>query len=327
MGPHPSVAAVRLAVRRSLTDLPDHCVLVVGCSGGADSLALLAAVVFESRRPGREVVGLTVDHGLQADSAQHATRVADQMRQLGVRAARSVTVEVGTVGGPEAAARSARYAAFDTVATEVGATAVLLGHTRDDQAESVLLGLARGSGSRSLSGMAPVSGRYRRPFLHLPRDETVAACAAEGITVWADPHNEDPSFARVRVRHRVLPVMEREIGPGIGDALARSARLLREDADALDQLAEAAWMEARDASGSLRVAFLAQCAAAVRRRVLRRAALVAGCPAAETFLVHVDALDALVTAWSGQAGVDLPGHVRARREGGMVRFSGPSVGG
>ncbi|HET9859198.1 MAG TPA: tRNA lysidine(34) synthetase TilS [Nocardioidaceae bacterium] len=326
MGPHPAVAAVRLAVRRALADLPARSTLVVACSGGADSLALTAATVFESRRAEHAVVGLTVDHGLQNGSQQHAEAVADQMRSLGVSQGQVARISVGTSGGPEAAARSARYAALDNAADQHGAAAILLGHTRDDQAETVLLGLARGSGARSLAGMASVSGRYRRPLLGLSRADAVAACRAEDIAFWDDPHNTDPSFTRVRVRHEVIPVLEKQLGAGVVEALARTARLLRHDADTLDELAAEAWAASRDGDG-LSVVRLSEIPTALRRRVLRLAALEAGCPATELFLVHIDAVDALVTGWRGQQGVDLPGHVVVRRSGGTLRFArGPVAG-
>ena len=327
MGPHPAVAAVRLAVRRSITDLDPGTSLVVACSGGADSMALLAATVFEARTLGLRVVGVTVDHALQEGSAARAEAVSSLMGSVGVQHTEVRTVSVGVVGGPEAAARAARYAALDEAAVEHDAAAVLLGHTRDDQAETVLLGLARGSGTRSLSGMAPVAGRYRRPLLGLGRVETVAACRAEGIDVWEDPQNADPSYTRVRVRHDVLPVLEKQLGPGVAEALARTARLLRDDADALDRYAAAALADARDAQGGLNVQRLAELPAGVRRRVLRFAAIATGCPATELFATHVDAIDALITDWHGQQWVDLPGKVRAHRSKGTLRFGQETVAG
>jgi tRNA(Ile)-lysidine synthase len=249
------------------------------------------------------------------------------MRGLGVPDARAVTVSVGAAGGPEAAARAARYAALDRVASEQAASAVLLGHTRDDQAETVLLGLARGSGARSLSGMPARSGVYRRPLLDLSRADTEAACRHEGIEFWQDPHNLDPSYARVRVRRAVLPVLERELGPGVADALARTARLLRDDADALDGLAQAALDRAREGADGLEVAALLAEPPAVRRRALRLAALESGCPGTELFLVHVDAMDALVVSWHGQREVHLPGHVTAHRSGGVLRLRPAAVAG
>jgi tRNA(Ile)-lysidine synthase len=326
MGPHPAVAAVRRAVRRALADLDPGARVLVACSGGADSLALLSATCFEARRPALTVIGVTVDHGLQPGSADRAARVAEQMRVLGAEA-RSVTVEVGTSGGPEAAARVARYGALDAAAEDEGADVVLLGHTRDDQAETVLLGLARGSGARSLSGMAPRSGRYRRPLLDLTREDTRAACAAEGLTPWEDPHNDDPAFARVRVRRSVLPVLERELGPGVTEALARTARLLRDDADALDEAAETVRATTRDETGAVDAERLRQEPPAIRRRVLRRTALEAGCPGTELFAVHVESMDLLVTDWRGQVGVDLPGGRRLVREGGRLRIVETAVAG
>jgi tRNA(Ile)-lysidine synthase len=249
------------------------------------------------------------------------------MRALGAAESRVAAVEVGSAGGPEAAARDARYAALDSVARDVRADVVLLGHTRDDQAETVLLGLARGSGARALAGMRPTSGRYRRPLLELTRAQTVAACRALGLAFWQDPHNTDPAFTRARVRHDVLPVLEKHLGPGVADALARTARLLRDDADALDDLADEAMVRSARGPGVLAVDDLLAQPAAVRRRVLRRTALEAGCPAAELFLVHVDALDALVVQWRGQRQIHLPGHVGAKRSGGELRIARRPVAG
>ena len=327
MGPTSAVVAVRRAVRAALSDLPPGSTIVVGCSGGADSVALLAAAVAEARPSAHRVVGVTVDHGLQEGSARRADTVAQQMCRLGVDTARVVPVTVDTRGGPEAAARRARYAALADVAAREAAAAVLLGHTLDDQAETVLLGLARGSGARSLAAMAPVTGIYRRPLLGLLRADTAAACRAQDLATWSDPHNLDRTFTRVRVRHDVLPVLEEQLGPGVARALARTARLLRDDADALDALAARSFGAVTEESGGLRTAALLAEPAAVRRRVLRLAALAAGCPGTELFLVHVDALDALVVDWHGQGPVQLPGHVEALRSGGTLRIARAAVGG
>lgn len=240
MGPHPAVAAVRAAVRGGLSDVPPGAVVLAACSGGPDSLALAAALAHEAPRRGWRGAGVTVDHGLQPGSARRAREVAAVLRGLGLDPARSVRASVlaGTGGGgPEAAARAARYTALDSVAADVGAAAVLLAHTRDDQAETVLLGLARGSGARSLAGMPGRRGRYRRPLLGLGRASAREACAALGLEPWDDPQNRDPAFARARVRHQALPALEAALGPGVADALARSAAQLRADADLLDDLA------------------------------------------------------------------------------------------
>src|SRR5215210_2483022 len=279
MGPSPAVAAVRLAVRRGLADLEAGDLALVAASGGADSLALASAVAFEVPRLGLRAGAVTVDHGLQAGSGERARQVAAVLTTLALDPVEVRSVQVGIAGGPEAAARSARYAALDAAADEHGAVAVLLAHTRDDQAETVLLGLARGSGGRSLAGMDARSGRYRRPLLGL--DRATVRSAVDGLPVWDDPHNDDPAFARVRVRHAALPALEEALGPGVAAALARTAALLRADTDALDEWAERAGADVTGPDGSLDVAGLGQLPLAVRSRIVRAAALAAGSPAGD----------------------------------------------
>jgi tRNA(Ile)-lysidine synthase len=240
------------------------------------------------------------------------------MAELGLDPVRSVAVTVGEAGGPEAAARAARYAALQRVADETGAAAVLLGHTLDDQAETVLLGLARGSGARSLAGMPPRRDPYRRPLLGIRRAQTAAACMAQGLKPWSDPHNDDRRFARVRVRMDVLPVLEAALGPGVAEALARTATQLRADAEVLDAMT--AWES--PGPESLTAADLAGLPDAIRGRVLRSAAVAAGCPPGALGSAHVRRLDELVTRWHGQRWVDLPGGVRATRRDGQVLFTG-----
>jgi tRNA(Ile)-lysidine synthase len=331
MGPSAAVAAVRCAVRDVLLQLnepaPDGLgrLVIVACSGGADSLALAAAAAFEGPRLGLRIGGVTVDHGLQKGSAARAAAVADLLADLGLAPVEAVTVDVSGAGGPEAAARAARYGALDAVADRTSAAAVLLGHTLDDQAETVLLGLARGSGTRSLAGMAATSGRdgrYRRPLLSVGRAITTAACADLGLPVWDDPHNVDPAFARVRVRADVLPVLESALGPGVADALARTAGLARDDADALDQWSATTYAALVSDDPDLPVDDLVTLPAAVRRRVLRLAAIEAGSPAGALGAVHLAALDALVTDWHGQGPVSLPGDRVAVRRYGRLSFGG-----
>jgi tRNA(Ile)-lysidine synthase len=193
--------------------------------------------------------------------------------------------------------------------------AVLLGHTRDDQAEQVLLGLARGSGARSLSGMPARRGPYVRPLLGLARATTAAACEAEGLTAWVDPHNSDPAYGRVRAR-ALLPALETALGRGTVAALARSADLLRDDADALDDLAAQARGEL--GPGQVDALGLRRLPRAVRTRVWRLLALEAGCPRGALLASHIEALDTLVTRWRGQGPIDLPGYVQGSRADGRV---------
>jgi tRNA(Ile)-lysidine synthase len=196
--------------------------------------------------------------------------------------------------------------------------AVLLGHTRDDQAEQVLLGLARGSGARSLSGMPACRGRYVRPLLGVARATTLAACEAAGLTPWVDPHNSDPAYGRVRAR-ALLPILESELGPGAVAALARSADLLREDADTLDDLAAQALSEVSEPGfRGVEARALLVLPKAIRTRVWRLLALKAGCPPGALIASHIDSLDTLVTSWRGQGPIDLPGHVQGSRTDGRV---------
>jgi tRNA(Ile)-lysidine synthase len=326
MSLHPSVAAVRIAVRRGLADLEPGTRVVVACSGGADSLALVAQTVFEARESGWYVIGATVDHALQEGSAERAEAVVVQMATLGVDETVSARAVVDAPGlGPEAAARQARHAILDEIRARFDAAVVLLGHTRDDQAETVLLGLTRGSGGRSIAGMRPAYDGYRRPLLDVSRSDTVTACQVEGIEYWEDPHNVDPAYTRVRVRKRVLPVLEDELGPGVTEALARTASQLRPDMELLDLYADRAMVEVA-VEGGLSAAGLAELPESIRTRVIRLAAVAAGAPTGELFHEHVLGIDALVTEWHGQKWVDVPGHLRAVRRDGVLRFASSDPG-
>jgi tRNA(Ile)-lysidine synthase len=334
-------------VRRCLGDLEPGDLVLAACSGGADSLALAAALAHEAPRLGLRGGGVTIDHGLQEGSAAQADRVAAALGSLGLEPVRQVRVTVDGLpgaGGPEAAARHARYTALEQVAHQAGAAVVLLGHTRDDQAETVLLGLARGSGARALAGMPARRGRFRRPVLSLSRATLREACLAQRLDPWDDPHNCDLAYARVRVRRHALPALEEALGPGIAEALARTAAQLSADCEALDAIARGeAWRiqppvpagpgsapQAGDGTPAavLSVADidgLAALAPAIRTRLLRQAALLAGCPGGSLTGAHIAALDALVTGWHGQRGTDLPGAIRAWRQYGRLLFSGGSA--
>ena len=329
------MAAVRLAVRGVLADLPTWSTVLVACSGGADSLALAAALAFEAPGAGLRAGAVIVDHRLQEGSADVAAQAAQACRGLGLDPVDVVRVAVpDSPTGPEDAARTARYAALADAATRHTAALVLLGHTRDDQAEQVLLGLARGSGARSLSGMPPSRGPYARPLLGVTRAQTEAACREAGLEPWRDPHNSDPTYARVRAR-AALGELDAVLGPGLGAALARSADLLRDDADLLDELAAQARADvdldpagervvaAQAGAGdvpAVRVAVvgLAALPPALRRRVWRIVAAEAGARALSA--AHVALLDGLVLRWHGQGAIDLPGGVVALRVGGTIQL-------
>ncbi|MFQ6172238.1 tRNA lysidine(34) synthetase TilS [Oryzobacter sp. R7] len=320
--PHPAVAAVRLAVRAALADLDLADRVLVACSGGADSLALAEGAAHAAREDGRSVAAVVVDHRLQDGSAEVARTAAETLRGLGITEVEVVAVTVAERGeGPEAAARTARYAALDDTADRLGASVVLLGHTRDDQAEQVLLGLVRGSGARSLAGMPAARGRYRRPLLGVSREQTRAACTAEGIVFWDDPTNEDAALTRVRAR-RALADLERDLGPGVAAALARTADLLREDADHLDGQADDAL--AALGAGPWDVDALAALPRPVRTRVWRRLLVAAGAPAGQLSGRHAEACDRLLTHWRGQGPVHVPGDLRVGRFDGRVHI-GPAA--
>ena len=323
MGPPPAVAEVRSAVRRCLGEFAEGDLVLAACSGGADSLALAAALAHEGPRCGLRAGGVTVDHGLQPGSGDRAREVTRVLTGLGLKPVaclRAVVPAGPGNGGPEAAARTARYTALADAAHRTGAVAVLLAHSRDDQAESVLLGLARGSGTRSLAGMPSRRGPYRRPLLGVARATLRAACGALDLRPWDDPQNEDPAFARVRVRQRALPALEDALGPGITEALARSARQLQADAYVLEELAASQAERVRDGDGGWQADLLAGLPDAIRTRVLRQAAVGAGCPPGALTAGHIDALDALVTSWHGQRWADLPGGVRCQRQRDRLLF-------
>jgi tRNA(Ile)-lysidine synthase len=305
----PASLAVSQAVAAALTEDDTH--LLVGCSGGADSLALAFGAFRTATTHRRPLTAMVVDHALQPGSAAVAERARDQLCGLGIAdvVIYPVAIDPGR-GGPEAAARHARYAALEAEASTRQAT-IWLAHTLDDQAETVLLGLARGSGSRSLTGMAARSGRLVRPLLGLRRSVTEAACAELGLEPWQDPQNTNPRFARVRVRRAVLPTLEAELGPGVAEALARTAALARDDADLLDVLAA----DADPGTDTLDAVALLERPAALRTRVIRRWLLRHG--ADEVTAGHVAAVDALVTRWHGQGEIHLPG-VRVTRQDGSL---------
>jgi tRNA(Ile)-lysidine synthase len=313
-----AVPAVRNAVRTLLEKYEAGDKVIVAVSGGADSLALAYALYAEAEKVAITVIGVTVDHQLQAASSVQAEKVVAQLSKFGLSCViKKVTVDIKE--GLEASARKVRYEALSEVAEKENAVAVFLGHTKDDQAETVLLGLARGSGTRSLSGMAHHNGIYVRPLLEITRTQNEEFCKEVGLDYWNDPHNQDSQFTRVRVRTEALPVLEKSIGPGISDALARSSHLLRDDADALDHWAkrEENHLDLLD----LDCSHLETLPRAIRTRILRAAIYAAGAPSGSVSAEHVSAVEALISAWNGQGALNLPGGVKVERISGRLSLS------
>lgn len=324
-----ATVSVRNAVEAACADLPDGALVLVACSGGPDSLALAAAAAWVGERKGFRAGAIVVDHGLQDGSAEVAQAAADACHALGLDPVIIERVHVGTAGGPEAAAREARYSALAAHANAMSAAAVLLGHTREDQAETVLLRLARGSGARSLSAMAPATGLWRRPLLEISRADVHECareeCARVGVTPWSDPHNADPSFARVRVRD-ALPLLAETLGEGVIGGLARSARLLRDDADALDAWAQVEFVTHVVDAGpgcSIEVDVLESLPRAIRTRIYK--SMCERCGAVELDAGHISGIDELVTRWHGQGTLNLPGGVNAAREYGRLSVWPPTL--
>ena len=313
-----AVPAVRNAVRHWLEKYEAGDTVLVAVSGGADSLALAYALAVEAKKLAITVTGVTVDHQLQNQSSVQAEKVVAQLKDFEIECiVKKVTVDIKD--GLEASARKARYQAIEEVVQQQNAVAVFLGHTKDDQAETVLLGLARGSGTRSLSGMAHHNGIYVRPLLEITRIQNEEFCNEVGLQFWIDPHNADSQFARVRVRAEALPTLEKTIGPGISDALARSAHLLRDDADALDHWAKREEIHLNLAD--LDCAHLETLPRAIRSRILRSAIYAAGAPSGSVSAEHVGAVEALISAWNGQGALNLPGGVKVERISGRLSLS------
>jgi tRNA(Ile)-lysidine synthase len=316
-----SVATLRRAVAAlARAHLPDEGRWCVALSGGADSLALTA--VAAGLRP---TTALIVDHGLQAGSPDVAATAREHALSMGCVDAQVLCVDVRSAGGPESAARMARYAALDAAR---GGAPVLLAHTLDDQAETVLLGLGRGSGARSIAGMRPWDPPWFRPLLGVRRALTHATCVELGVTPWQDPHNVDPRFTRVRLRAEVLPLLEDVLGGGVAEALARTATALREDNDALDEQAAHATAAVNDGpAAGPDTRRLADLPAAVRRRVIRAWLLASG--ASDLTDVQIRSVDRLVTDWSGQGGVAVSSSLRnerlfaGRRDGVLITYREP----
>lgn len=295
-----------LEVARAVAQMWPGGDVVVACSGGADSMALTLGAAWAARRGGGAPLAVVVDHQLQPGSDEVARQVEEQLacHSIDARTLR-VTVEPGA-DGLEAAARDVRYAALEAFGRPV-----LLGHTLDDQAEQVFLGLMRGSGTRVVAGMPARRGPFLRPLLGLRRATTLHACAEWGVTPWHDPMNDDPSFMRVRVR-RALAGLEEIVGRDLAPNLARTALLARADADALDALVDT------PATPTLLVDDIRELPDALRWRLLKAWLEAQG---AQPVMVHVLSVDALITSWRGQGPIDVPGG-RVQRAENELRLVG-----
>ena len=226
-----------VALRDRLVGLDDiTSPVVVGCSGGPDSLTLLAVACDLGLAP----IAVHVDHGLRDGSAAEGDVVAAAAQRLGARVEQR-SVEVGAGANLEARARDARYRALEGAAREHGASAVLVGHTADDQAETILLALLRGSGSAGLAGMPVRRDLIVRPLLKLRRAETEACCASLGLDPVRDPTNDDRAYRRAWIRHEVLPLLASGAARDLVPVLTRQADVLRDESEYLDALARAAW--------------------------------------------------------------------------------------
>ena len=311
----PAQGAIRHAVREVLaTNTKPGQKVLIAVSGGADSLALASATLFESKKLQLQVATVTIDHGLQKNSSKVTEQTLEKLHQIGIVEAWSKKVNVGTKGGPEAAARDARYKALESIRVESNSDFIILGHTANDQAETVLLGLTRGSGSKSLSGMSVKTGKLLRPLLSIERSTTVQFCKDENISPWQDPQNKDLKFLRVRIRKVVLPFLEKQLGSGIFNNLIRTSSQLQEDDKYLSELANKAFKKiAKTTSQTVTLGQpeLSKLPEAIRNRVIKSAIDYFGMESSRT---HVLAVADLVLNWHGQKPLSLPG-VRVERKG------------
>ena len=306
------------AVSNLLKDFEPADLILVGCSGGADSIALVWSASVVCKRLNLNLGVLIVDHQLIAESNQVAENTKKQCAEFGINQIIVKKIKVVLENeGLESAARKARYKAFEEVIKETNAKALMLAHTQDDQAETMLMRLTRGSGAKSLSAMSEVSGKYLRPFLHVRKFEIKDALEKEDIKYWNDPANSNSDFLRVKVRNELIPKLIEVLGDSVVEALDRTSMLLKNDNDILDQIALNHYQENRQ----LLISKLEDLPSAIRTRVIKLAALDAGVNPGPFSFEHIEAIDALVTNWHGQSHIDLPGFVQASRVNETIRFN------
>lgn len=282
--------------------------VIVACSGGPDSVALLVLTA----EAGLEPVAVHIDHGLRADSADEAEVVAEVAERLGV-SWRSVPVDVREGGNLEARARDARYAALRNAAGSLDATAILIAHTADDQAETVLLNLMRGAATTGLGGMAARRDEIARPLLHLRRQDVRALIAERSLPTIDDPTNAEIRWRRAWVRHVGLPTLNRGAQRDLVPVLARQADLAREESDLLDALGRQL-LEAAGGADALQVRVLRDAPIALTRRALRSWLGVPPSSAAEVERVLAVVRGECVAA-------ELAGGRSVRRSEGRLRIS------
>ena len=310
------------AVQNLLKEFDAGDYVLVGCSGGADSLALVWTTLVVGKRLELKIGAIIVDHQLIPESNDVALNAKKQCEELGIQEViiKKVNVEHNHEG-LEAAARIARYEAFENVLHETNAQAILLAHTQDDQAETVLMRLTRGSGAKSLSGMAQVSGKYLRPFLHLRKKLVHDSLDLIGLKAWQDPANTDNQFLRVKVRQVLMPKIVEVLGESAISSLDKTSQLLRLDNQALEELAHQFFDSQKDVkTNGLEISELEKLPEAIRTRVLRIFAIASGVHPGPFSFEHIEAIDALVKNWHGQGNVDLPGFIQATRVDGSLRF-------
>lgn len=336
----------RFALHGEHEPLPDAPLVLVACSGGRDSMALAAVARTVCASWGVRCGAVIVDHGLQQGSSAVAETTAQRCRDLGLAPVFVRAVQVRERGaGVESAARDARYQALVAVAQECGAAAVMLAHTRDDQAETVLLGLLRSGGIDAIAGMPAQFRRegmtFIRPFLDLGRADTTALCDQLGLKWWDDPTNgegkDGPLDARFplrsRIRHDVMPVLARFTGADVAAVLARSARSAQCDKAYLDAEAQRAlndvvrfdcdaeggsWTGGAPAQNTVLfdATRLGALHPAIRRRVIAHGLAVAGVAGNQR---QIEAIERLAVDWHGQGAVNLSGGYSANRQKHVIR--------
>ena len=306
------------AVNNLLKDFEPADNILVACSGGADSLALAWTSQVVTKRIGLNLIAVIIDHQLIKESTQVAQDAKKKCEDFGIEKVVIKQIEVkDDKDGLEAAARKARYEAFEELVNEFNAKAVLLAHTQDNQAETMLMRLTRGSGAKSLSAMKEVSGKYLRPFLHIRKQVLVDALEKENISYWQDPANTNYKFLRAKVRHELMPKLIEVLGDSAIDSLDRTSGLLKEDNEALESIALESYEKLNK---ELKVQELEKLPTAIRKRVIKIAALNSGVTPGPFSFEHIEAIDALVTNWRGQGNVDLPGFIQASRVDQTIRF-------